>query len=74
MDAFQGSQDNPTSLHKYFYCGADPVRHSDPGGHDYEMLAAIGDIFASSGGMIFPSIGAVKAVATGTGGPDASIA
>jgi RHS repeat-associated protein len=33
MDTDEGSQADPGSLHKYAYCGADPVNTFDPSGH-----------------------------------------
>ena len=37
MDAYSGSIDDPTSLHKYLYAHANPVSNSDPSG--YSTLA-----------------------------------
>ena len=33
MDVYQGSIDDPVSLHKYLYANADPVNNSDPSGY-----------------------------------------
>jgi RHS repeat-associated protein len=33
--------ENPLTLHKYLYCGNNPVNNSDPTGHDFEVLAVI---------------------------------
>ena len=44
MDAYSGSIDDPTSLHKYLYAHANPVSNSDPSG--YSTLA---DMNASMG-------------------------
>ena len=35
MDTFGGRQDDPQSLHKYLYCGANPVNRIDPNGQDF---------------------------------------
>ena len=33
MDTYEGSPQDPQTLHKYLYCHADPVNGSDPSGH-----------------------------------------
>jgi len=33
MDIFEGSQEDPASLHKYLYCSADPINAIDPTGY-----------------------------------------
>jgi RHS repeat-associated protein len=38
MDPFPGSQDDPVSLHRYLYAGADPVALADPTG-EFSSLA-----------------------------------
>jgi RHS repeat-associated protein len=45
LDPFFGDLQDPQSLHKYLYAGADPVTHSDPSGRDFNvasMLSASG--------------------------------
>ena len=37
MDTYQGSVFEPASLHKYLYCGADPVGNWDPSGNETAM-------------------------------------
>ncbi len=37
MDAFQGRQIDPLSLHKYLFCQANPINHVDPSGNDGEL-------------------------------------
>ena len=32
MDSYEGSIDDPVSLHKYLYANANPVMYSDPSG------------------------------------------
>jgi RHS repeat-associated protein len=34
MDSYTGNNEDPLSLHKYLYCQADPINHTDPSGHD----------------------------------------
>ena len=43
-DAFVGHNEDPQTLHKYLYCGADPVNGIDPSGNDtlVELLCVIG--------------------------------
>ena len=36
MDAFDGDDESPLSLHKYLYVGAEPVDERDPSGHGFE--------------------------------------
>jgi len=39
MDTYDGSQQDPLSLHKYLYCADDPVNMADPEGNDpWEVL------------------------------------
>jgi hypothetical protein len=38
MDTYEGTQTDPLSLHKYLYCGANPVNRADPGGTDFGDL------------------------------------
>jgi len=45
MDAWEGSQYSPSSLHKYLYCGADPVGRIDPSGQlSYTEVLIVTDI------------------------------
>ena len=37
MDTFEGSSENPLSLHKYLYCQGSPLIGTDPSGHDDDM-------------------------------------
>src|SRR5258708_18275852 len=42
MDSFEGRSQDPLSLHKYLYAGANPVNRVDPSGKDFiDSLAAI---------------------------------
>ncbi len=34
-DSYDGYNEDPLSLHKYLYCGANPVNHIDPSGTDF---------------------------------------
>ena len=44
MDSYEGSIDDPVSLHKYLYCNSDPVNNYDPSGYNTlaEMEATTG--------------------------------
>jgi RHS repeat-associated protein len=46
MDSYAGSIFEPVSLHKYLYCGINPVSYCDPSGHDFSLtgtqIATIG--------------------------------
>jgi hypothetical protein len=46
MDTWPGNSNDPLSLHKYLYSGADPVNHIDPSGHFFSLgeIAATLDI------------------------------
>ena len=37
MDSYEGNLDEPTSLHRYLYCQANPSNSSDPSGNDPDM-------------------------------------
>jgi RHS repeat-associated protein len=43
MDTYEGSQDDPLSLHKYLYCSANSVNGIDPSGHDELGAELVGD-------------------------------
>lgn len=44
MDSYEGSIDDPVSLHKYLYANANPVNNSDPSGY----MTFVGAIVASA--------------------------
>jgi RHS repeat-associated protein len=46
MDTFGGHQSDPMSLHKYLYCGENPVNSTDFSGHDSSLAS-----MAASGGI-----------------------
>jgi RHS repeat-associated protein len=52
MDTFEGRSQDPISLHKYLYVGADPINRVDPRGKDFiDSIAAVAvsaTIFAAS--------------------------
>jgi RHS repeat-associated protein len=37
FDTFDGNTAEPITLNHYLYAGADPVNHTDPGGHDFSV-------------------------------------
>ena len=41
MDTYEGSLQDPQSLHKYAYCTDDPINYHDPSGHDGELTSAL---------------------------------
>lgn len=41
MDSFEGKDESPASLHKYFYAGADSVNKLDPSGQDFSIVEAL---------------------------------
>ena len=43
-DTDEGICEDPLSLHKYLYCGSDPVNRLDPRGTDYEMIGLIANM------------------------------
>jgi RHS repeat-associated protein len=51
LDKHEGDSEQPPSLHKYLYCGDDPVNLTDPTGNDFSMFALL-NAFSISG-MLF---------------------
>ena len=60
MDNYEGSIDDPVSLHKYLYCNSDPVNNYDPSGYNTlaEMEATTG-IQGVLNQMITPNVKAL---------------
>ena len=60
MDSYEGSIDDPVSLHKYLYCNSDPVNNYDPSGYNTlaEMEATTG-IQGVLNQMITPNVKAL---------------
>ena len=44
MDSFEGSQNVPLSLHKYFYAHGNPVNYVDPSGHFVSLNEALATV------------------------------
>ncbi len=61
MDAYEGNDDDPSSLHKYLYSQGNPVNGSDPSGEQTEVAEAIGEAIAGTLGSLIQS--AVSAAA-----------
>lgn len=74
MDSFEGRQTDPLSLHKYLYCGANPVNEIDPSGLSGSLtIVALGNDSSSFGigghaFLIWMKDGAAKATTYGTWG------
>ncbi len=45
MDSYEGSNEDPLSLHKYLYCQNDPMDRIDPSGHNSEMGSYVTTMF-----------------------------
>ncbi|HZK00197.1 MAG TPA: RHS repeat-associated core domain-containing protein, partial [Tissierellaceae bacterium] len=60
MDKYQGTINDPISLHKYLYANANPVMYTDPTGYSSGTLAeTIGTITVMDiiNGIIVPNLG-----------------
>lgn len=63
MDSHEGNSSDPSSLHKYLYCHANPVNGWDPSGHDFSMTSMMSSValrsFVMNGvsGAIINSVG-----------------
>jgi hypothetical protein len=73
MDADEGDQEDPQSLHKYLYCEADAVGHTDPSGHDLDSMP---DISSSIFGQLLIGLtpNGFSGTPSGTCGPDVTAA
>jgi len=62
MDSFEGSQTDPSSLHKYLYCEANPVNGWDPSGHSLrtqlgtELHSKLGRMFVGEDPLRFSGL------------------
>ena len=54
QDSFEGSNDDPVTLHRYLYAGVNPVSYVDPGGMDFSLMGSLVTI----GGMTALGLGA----------------
>lgn len=41
MDTFEGTQEDPLSLHTYLYCHDNPVNGTDPSGHEFTLTGQL---------------------------------
>jgi hypothetical protein len=66
MDTYQGRQTDPLSLHKYLYCQANPINHTDPSGHDLGELVLDMSIRVSLAAQTYaPIVNAARIAAAG---------
>ena len=57
MDSYEGSIDDPVSLHKYLYANANPVTYSDPSGYkSVAEMAVVGAAIGALTGIIVPNV------------------
>jgi RHS repeat-associated protein len=49
LDDFEGTQSNPSGLHKYLYCQGNPVNGIDPSGHDGDFISLLGSMSIQDG-------------------------
>jgi RHS repeat-associated protein len=68
MDAFEGVANDPSSLHKYLYAGADPVDQLDASGHDFDIISTVGALAAQ-----YPLV-TITLVSAGLGGAGGCVA
>ncbi|HTJ01007.1 MAG TPA: PKD domain-containing protein [Dongiaceae bacterium] len=71
MDSYEGSPQDPQSLHKYTYCTGDPVNYHDPSGH--QDLAEVMVDVAIVGILVGIAIGSVSAWKGGSFSPDSAL-
>jgi hypothetical protein len=64
MDTYQGDGEDPITLHKYLYAGANPVNQIDQSGHDGEggLAGEIGALPAETTLDVAPAINGVRAL------------
>ena len=74
-DTFSGNNEDPITLHKYLYCGADPVNDSDPSGNQdlVSIQFTMGLISWVSGFYLSTSISVLSAIQR-IFGPDEDLA
>jgi RHS repeat-associated protein len=67
-DTDEGDQEDPLSLHKYFYCEANPINGVDPSGHDGDDIStlAAGALGATVDGLVNAAVVGTETVAEGT--------
>jgi RHS repeat-associated protein len=73
MDTYEGSLQDPQSLHKYAYCHADPINYHDPSGHDGDLAEILTVLFITSI-LVATSFSVLKSAVYGGGWfPDAAL-
>ena len=61
MDNFEGDPESPSSLHKYFYAGNDPVNAWDRSGNDFDLgslfiAMSVNSVLAGSSSILFTGV------------------
>jgi len=57
MDAFEGDDESPISLHKYLYAGSDPINNADPSGHGVEDVLVTAALYVGLGAAVGGGLG-----------------
>ena len=71
MDSYEGSPQDPQSLHKNAYCTDNPVNYHDPSGH--QSLAEVVTVVAITGILIGIGLGALNKWRGGSFSPDSCL-
>lgn len=66
MDTYEGTQQEPQSLHKYTYCESDPANNTDPSGHEVQGIVAAMDIGRILFAAVSPAAGKAKSATATT--------
>jgi len=69
MDTFEGSDWEPTSLHKYLYAGGDPTDRVDESGNDFDIGSEISAVEIGNTLAALPTLTAVEYLQGGSAEP-----